>query len=255
MTENSINFSYQIMVEKLKLQISSLEQRLIDKNEMIDEIKNQRDKFDDQLKRLTELLTSTNSSHEIKAPSRDKFLINKATEIIANHEIDNRYEEIALNEIRDENSITNPLSSYTPDSINLDVAVSEFEFYTAENKVPFIQNNLKPSKVTPTAMRDIIAKSNHTAKGSEVIEKHEVDDEIIMANNPFQKTINRIRDSEQKPSETNYLKQTPEFKITDTRGDELDGLINKSASVNSVSSKKTFNKKNDTISTKSKNHP
>jgi hypothetical protein len=253
MTENSINFSYQIMVEKLKLQISSLEQRLIDKNEMIDEIKNQRDKFDDQLKRLTELLTSTNSSHEIKAPSRDKFLINKATEIIANHEIDNRYEEIALNEIRDENSITNPLSSYTPDSINLDVAVSEFEFYTAENKVPF-KKNLNPAKITQKTMPEIITKYNRTAEVIEVIEQHEVNDEIIMANNPFQKTINRIRDSEQKPSETNDLKQTPEFKITDTRGDELDGLINKSASVNSVSAKKTYNKKNDTISTKSKNH-
>jgi hypothetical protein len=253
MTENSINFNYQIMVEKLKLQISSLEQRLIDKNEMIYEIKNQRDKFEDQLKRLTELLTSTNSSHEIKAPSRDKFLINKATEIIANHEIDNRYEEIALNEIRDENSITNPLASYTPDSINLDVAVSEFEFYTAENKVPF-KKNLNPAKITQKTMPEIITKYNRTAEVIEVIEQHEVNDEIIMANNPFQKTINRIRDSEQKPSETNDLKQTPEFKITDTRGDELDGLINKSASVNSVSAKKTYNKKNDTISTKSKNH-
>ena len=157
-----------------------------------------------------------------------------------------------LNEIRDENSFTNPLSSYTPDSINLDVVVSEFEFYTAEKKVPFIQNNLKPTKITQKTMPDIIAKSSHTAKGIEVIEKHEVNDEIIMANNPFQKTINRIRDSEQKPSEINNLKQTPEFKITDTRGDELDGLINKSASVNSVSAKKTFNKKNNTISTKSK---
>jgi hypothetical protein len=235
MTDNSINFSYQITVEKLKLQINSLEQRLIDKNEMINEIKNQRDKFEDQLKRLTELLTPTKISHEIKASSRDKFLINKATEIIANHKIDNRYEEIALNAIRSEDLISSPLTSYTPDSINLDVAVSEFEFYTEENKVPFVQNNLKPTKIKQKTMPEIIAKSNHTAKGSEVLEKHDTDDERITANNPFQKTIDRIRSSAQTPSETNNLKQTPDFKVTDTRGDELDGLINKSIGINSVS--------------------
>jgi hypothetical protein len=231
------------MIEKLKFQIGSLEQRLIDKNEIINEIKNQRDKFEDQLKKLTELLRLTNSSHEIKTPSRDKFLINKATEIIANHEVDNRYEEIALNEIKSEKLTTNPLASYTPGSINLDVAVSEFEFYTAEDEVPLTQDNLKPTKITQKTMPDIIAQSNRTVKDSKVIEKHAADDEVIKVNNPFQKTIDRIRSSDQKPSETNDQKQTSDFKITDTRGDELDGVINKSVSIKFVSAQKTLNNK------------
>jgi hypothetical protein len=55
-------------------------------------------------------------------------------------------------------------------------------------------------------------------------------DDNNSSSNPFQKTIDRIRLSEQKPIKDKGTELTRTEKITDWRSDELDDSINKSMS-------------------------
>ena len=49
---DSDQIKQQVLIERLKLQVNALEQRLHDKEDLVEEVRNQRDKFETQLLKL-----------------------------------------------------------------------------------------------------------------------------------------------------------------------------------------------------------
>ena len=67
----------QELIERLRLKVAALEQRIRDKDELVEEIKSQRDKFETLLIKLTEFLEIKYKADDTKADSRNRFLLKK----------------------------------------------------------------------------------------------------------------------------------------------------------------------------------
>ena len=140
----------QELIERLRLKVAALEQRIRDKDELVEEIKSQRDKFEKHLIKLTEFLEVKYKTDHTEAESRNSFLIKKAAEIISAQKGSELYEETAIRQIRDEVSDVIPLTSYDPDSIHLETSNSEIDFYTNNEEAlgSYIKTEPEKSKQT-----------------------------------------------------------------------------------------------------------
>ena len=124
----------QELIERLRLKVAALEQRIRDKDELVEEIKSQRDKFETHLIKLTEFLEIKYKADDTKAESRNSFLLKKAAEIISAQKGVEFYEETVIKKIRDAVSDVIPLTSYDPTSTNSDRPSNEIDFYTNNNE-------------------------------------------------------------------------------------------------------------------------
>ena len=219
-----------ILIERLKLQVNALEQRLHDKVELVEEIRNQRDKFEIQLVKLMEFLEIKYKTVNSDNDSRNSFLIRKAAEIVANQANNNEYEADTLETILNEQSPAIPLRTYDIDSIPLDSVTDEIAFYTDDQDDVFLKEKKVQKNAKQKPIMEVLTKFN-PANDDEIpkIQSKTADDNNS-SSNPFQKTIDRIRLSEQKPIKDKGTELTRTEKITDWRSDELDDSINKSMS-------------------------
>ena len=230
MNIDSDQIRQQILIEKLKLQVNALEQRLHDKVELVEEIRNQRDKFEIQLVKLMEFLEIKYKTVNSDNDSRNSFLIRKAAEIVANQANNNEYEADTLETILNEQSPAIPLRTYDPGSIPLDSVTNEIAFYTDDKDDVFLKEEKVQKNAKQKPIMEVLTKFN-PANDDEIpkIQSKTADDNNS-SSNPFQKTIDRIRLSEQKPIKDKGTELTRTEKITDLRSDELDDSINKSMS-------------------------
>ena len=90
----------QELIERLRLKVAALEQRIRDKDELVEEIKSQRDKFEKHLIKLTEFLEIKYKADDTKAESRNSFLLKKAAEIISAQKGAEFYEETVIKKIK-----------------------------------------------------------------------------------------------------------------------------------------------------------
>ena len=218
----------QVLIERLKLQVNALEQRLHDKEDLVEEVRNQRDKFETQLLKLMEFLEIKYKAIESNNDPRNDFLIRKATEIVANQAKNSEYETDTLETILNEQSPAIPLRTYDPGSIPLDPATNEIAFYT-DNKDDVLPKKKKvPKNLKQKPIIDVLTKFDQTNKDKNSAVHSKAADDKSSSSNPFQKTIDRIRISEQKPIEDEGSELTRTEKITEWRSDELDESINKS---------------------------
>ena len=67
----------QELIERLRLKVAALEQRIRDKDELVEEIKSQRDKFENHLIKLTEFLEIKYKADDTKAESRNSFYLKR----------------------------------------------------------------------------------------------------------------------------------------------------------------------------------
>ena len=225
---DSDHIKQQILIERLKLQVNTLEQRLHDKEDLVEEVRNQRDKFETQLLKLMEFLEIKYKAIESNNDPRNGFLIRKAAEIVANQEKNSEYETDTLGTILNEQSPAIPLRTYDPGSITLDPAINEIAFYTDNKDNVSSKEKNVPQNVKQKPILDVLTKFDQANEDKNSIVQSEAADDKSSSSNPFQKTIDRIRISEQKPIEDESSELTRTEKITDWQSDELDDSINKS---------------------------
>ena len=230
MNIDSDQIRQQILIERLKLQVNALEQRLHDKVELVEEIRNQRDKFEIQLVKLMEFLEIKYKTIDSDNDSRNSFLIKKAAEIVSNQANNSEYEVDTLETILNEQSPAIPLRTYDPGSIPLDSVTNEITFYTDDQDDVFLKEKKVQKNAKQKPVMDVLAEFN-PANGDKIPKmQSKTADDKKASSNPFQKTIDRIRISEQKPIKDKGSELTRTEKITDWRSDELDDSINKSMS-------------------------
>ena len=217
----------QELIERLRLKVAALEQRIRDKDELVEEIKNQRDKFENYLIKLTEFLEIKYKAGDTKAESRNSFLLKKAAEIISAHKGSESYEETTIKTIRDEVSDVIPLTSYDPTSTNSDQPNNEIDFYTNNDEALDPYKNTEPENEIRKPIMEVLTSSRQT-KGQENFAGHSSYlDNPVTSDNPFQKTIERIKTSKQKPQDTNDIELSADEKITEQKSDLLDKSISK----------------------------
>ena len=206
MTKIPLDPEVDILISKLKLEIKSLEDRLIDKDKIIDSLRYQSSKFIDQIERLTSLV-----EHRQGVSTRDAFLLKKAAHIISNFESRTNFEENTIDNIKKSSNVTQKLTSFDPSSKNADSAANEIDFYRNVDTFNF--------------------GSKQTIKSQKTGDQ-----------NPFQKTIDRIRVSAQKPNDAGRSRPQSNSILTDSRGDQLDEFINKNLDANPDSSQQSISK-------------
>ena len=217
----------QELIERLRLKVAALEQRVRDKDELVEEIKSQRDKFENHLIKLTEFLEIKYKADDTKAESRNSFLLKKAAEIISAQKGSESYEETAMKKIRDEVSDVIPLTSYDPTSTNSDQRNNEIDFYTNNQEALGSFKNTEPGKEIRKSIMEELTFSPQT-EGQENLAKHSSYlNDPVTTDNPFQKTIERIKTSKQKPHNTNDIELNDGDKITEKKSDLLDKSISK----------------------------
>ena len=217
----------QELIERLRLKVAALEQRIRDKDELVEEIKSQRDKFENHLIKLTEFLEVKYKTDDTKAESRNSFLLKKAAEIISAQKGSECYEETVIKKIRDEVSDIIPLPSYDPTSTNSDRPNNEIDFYTNNNEALGSYKNTEPEKEIRKPIMEVLTSSPQT-EGKENFAGHSSYLNIpVTSDNPFQKTIERIKTSKQKPQDTNDVVLNSDEKITEQKSDLLDKSISK----------------------------
>ena len=230
MNIDSDQIRQQILIEKLKLQVNALEQRLHDKVELVEEIRNQRDKFEIQLVKVMGFLEIKYKAINSDNDSRNSFLIKKAAEIVANQANNSEYEVDTLETILNEQSPAIPLRTYDPGSIPLDSVTNEIAFYTDDQDDVFLKEKKVQKKAKQKPIMEVLTKFNPANDDENSKMQSKTAGDNNPSSNPFQKTIDRIRISEQKPIKNEGSELTRTEKITDWRSDELDDSINKSMS-------------------------
>ena len=227
MTTESDQIHPQELIERLRLKVAALEQRIRDKDELVKEIKSQRDKFEHHLIKLTEFLEIKYKADDTKAESRNSFLLKKAIEIISAQRGSEFYEEAVIKKIRDEVSDVIPLTSYDPTSTNSDRPDNEIDFYTNNNAALGSYKNTEPEKEIRKPIMEVLTSSPQT-QGQENFAGHSSYlNNPVTSDNPFQKTIERIKTSKQKPQDTNDIELNGDEKITEQKSDLLDKSISK----------------------------
>ena len=221
----------QELIERLRLKVAALEQRVRDKDELVEEIKSQRDKFENHLIKLTEFLEIKYKADDTKAESRNSFLLKKAAEIISAQKGSEFYEEAVIKKIRDEVLDVIPLTSYDPTSTNSDLPNDEIDFYTNiytnNNEALSSYKNTEPEKEIRKPIMEVLTSSPQTDEQENFAEHSSYLNNPVASDNPFQKTIERIKTSKQKPQDTNNIELNGDDKITEQKSDLLDKSISK----------------------------
>ena len=215
----------QELIERLRLKVAALEQRIRDKDELVEEIKSQRDKFENHLIKLTEFLEIKYKADYTKAESRNSFLLKKAAEIISAQKGSEFYEETVINKIRDGVSDVIPLTSYDPTSNNSDRTNNEIDFYTNNNEALGSYKNTEPEKEIRKPIMEVLTSSRQTKGQENFAGQSSYLNNPVTSDNPFQKTIERIKTSKQKPQDTNDIELSGDEKITEQKSDLLDKSI------------------------------
>ena len=227
MTSDLDQIRQEELIERLRLKVTALEQRIRDKDDLVEEIKSQRDKFENHLIKLTEFLEIKYKADDTKEESRNSFLLKKAAEIISAQKGSEFYEEAVINKIRDEVSDVIPLTSYDPTSTNSDQRNNEIDFYTNNQEALGSFKNTEPGKEIRKSIMEELTFSPQT-EGQENLAKHSSYlNDPVTTDNPFQKTIERIKTSKQKPHNTNDIELNDGDKITEKKSDLLDKSISK----------------------------
>ena len=196
--ENEAEFSREKLLDKIKI----LEDRLLQKEELIGILKEYNQKFIRQSEKLTIILEKQQQS---RLNEREQFLLKKVEQLISKNSSWTDYEKSAISNIERSVAGHEVLSSFLATGDPITSAAKEIEFY----RDLYIVEDTQDKKVN--------SKSSNTS-------------------NPFQKTIERIKTSEPPEKDQGQLQTPPINLMTDSRGDELDESINKT--MNSHSSAK-----------------
>ena len=196
--ENEAEFSREKLLDKIKI----LEDRLLQKEELIGILKEYNQKFIRQSEKLTIILEKQQQS---RLNEREQFLLKKVEQLISKNSSWTDYEKSAISGIERSVAGHEVLSSFLATGDPITSAAKEIEFY----RDLYIVEDTQDKKVN--------SKSSNTS-------------------NPFQKTIERIKTSEPPEKDQGQLQTPPINLMTDSRGDELDESINKT--MNSHSSAK-----------------
>ena len=196
--ENESDLSTEKLLDKIKI----LEDRLLQKEELIGILKEYNQKFIRQSEKLTIILEKQQQNG---LNEREQFLLKKVEQIISKNSSRTDYEESAINDIKRSVTGHEILSSFSATGDPITSAAKEIEFYRDLYNVEDTPDNKVNSKSSNTT-------------------------------NPFQKTIERIKTSEPHENDQGQLQSPPRNLMTESRGDELYESINKT--MNSHSSVK-----------------
>ena len=187
--ENESDLSREKLLDKIKM----LEDRLLQKEELIGILKEYNQKFISQSEKLTSILEKQQQNG---LNEREQFLLKKVEQVIPKNSSGTDYEESAIGNIKRSVTGHKTLSSFPATGDPITSAAKEIEFYRDFYNVEDKQDGKVNSK-----------SSNST--------------------NPFQKTIERIKTSELPENDQGQLQSPPRNLMTELRGDELDESINK----------------------------
>ena len=187
--ENEPDLSRAKLLDKIKI----LEDRLLQKEELIGILKEYNQKFISQSEKLTSILEKQQQNG---LNEREQFLLKKVEQVIPKNSSGTDYEESAIGNIKRSVTGHKTLSSFPATGDPITSAAKEIEFYRDFYNVEDKQDGKVNSK-----------SSNST--------------------NPFQKTIERIKTSELPENDQGQLQSPPRNLMTELRGDELDESINK----------------------------
>ena len=190
--ENESDLSREKLLDKIKM----LEDRLLQKEELIGILKEYNQKFISQSEKLTSILEKQQQNG---LNEREQFLLKKVEQVIPKNSSGTDYEESAIGNIKRSVTGHKTLSSFPATGDPITSAAKEIEFY----------RNLYN-------MEDTHEDKVHSKSSS--------------ATNPFQKTIERIKTSEPNVNDQGHLHSSPLNLMTESRGDELDESINKTIS-------------------------
>ena len=196
--ENEAELSREKLLDKIKI----LEDKLLQKEELIGILKEYNQKFIRQSEKLTIILEKQQQNG---LNEREQFLLKKVEQIISKNSSRTDYEESAINDIKRSVTGHEILSSFSATGDPITSAAKEIEFYRDLYNVEDTPDNKVNSKSSNTT-------------------------------NPFQKTIERIKTSEPHENDQGQLQSPPRNLMTESRGDELYESINKT--MNSHSSVK-----------------
>ena len=196
--ENEAELSREKLLDKIKI----LEDKLLQKEELIGVLKEYNQKFIRQSEKLTIILEKQQQNG---LNEREQFLLKKVEQIISKNSSRTDYEESAINDIKRSVTGHEILSSFSATGDPITSAAKEIEFYRDLYNVEDTPDNKVNSKSSNTT-------------------------------NPFQKTIERIKTSEPHENDQGQLQSPPRNLMTESRGDELYESINKT--MNSHSSVK-----------------
>ena len=193
-----------VNIEELLYKIKILEERLVQKEELIKLLKEYNERFINHSEKLTSVLDKQQSRG---LSERDQFLLKKVAGISSTINPENNYEEDTINKIKHYVSKEDTLSSFSAAADSISSASREIEFY--RSSYAFDGENIQDDGISAPTLRTI---------------------------NPFQKTIDRIKTSEPKNLDDAQTLHSPINAMTESRGDELDDSINKT--LNSQNSEK-----------------
>ena len=196
--ENKADLSREKLLDKIKI----LEDKLLQKEELIGILKEYNQKFIRQSEKLTIILEKQQQNG---LNEREQFLLKKVEQIISKSSSRTDYEDSAINDIKRSVTGHEILSSFSATGDPITSAAKEIEFYRDLYNVEDTPDNKVNSKSSNTT-------------------------------NPFQKTIERIKTSEPHENDQGQLQSPPRNLMTESRGDELYESINKT--MNSHSSVK-----------------
>ena len=196
--ENKAELSREKLLDKIKI----LEDKLLQKEELIGILKEYNQKFIRQSEKLTIILEKQQQNG---LNEREQFLLKKVEQIISKSSSRTDYEDSAINDIKRSVTGHEILSSFSATGDPITSAAKEIEFYRDLYNVEDTPDNKVNSKSSNTT-------------------------------NPFQKTIERIKTSEPHENDQGQLQSPPRNLMTESRGDELYESINKT--MNSHSSVK-----------------
>ena len=196
--ENEAELSREKLLDKIKI----LEDKLLQKEELIGILKEYNQKFIRQSEKLTIILEKQQQNG---LNEREQFLLKKVEQIISKSSSRTDYEDSAINDIKRSVTGHEILSSFSATGDPITSAAKEIEFYRDLYNVEDTPDNKVNSKSSNTT-------------------------------NPFQKTIERIKTSEPHENDQGQLQSPPRNLMTESRGDELYESINKT--MNSHSSVK-----------------
>ena len=187
--ENEAELSREKLLDKIKI----LEDKLLQKEELIGILKEYNQKFIRQSEKLTIILEKQQQNG---LNEREQFLLKKVEQIISKSSSRTDYEESAINDIKRSVTGHEILSSFSATGDPITSAAKEIEFY----------RDLYNVEDTPD---------------------HKVNSKSSNTTNPFQKTIERIKTSEPHENDQGQLQSPPRNLMTESRGDELYESINK----------------------------
>ena len=187
--ENKAELTRKQLTDKIKI----LEERLLQKEELIAILKEYNQKFVSQSEKLTSIIEKQQRSG---LNEREQFLLKKAEQILSKNSLRTDYEERAISDIKRSVTGHEALSSFSAIEDPITSAAKEIEFYRNWYNVEDTDEDKVHSKSSSTT-------------------------------NPFQKTIERIKTSEPSVAGQDQLQSPPINLMTESRGDALDESINK----------------------------